>query len=199
MKKALLALTLVITVAGIAQQIPEKDNPGSLFRPQYVNPLTDRVARQVGDILTVIVQEQSVSDYSAATSTSKNDKAGFTPNFVVDILNRLFRPFSASTSASTKGDGKTTHKMTMTSKLGVVVKQVLPNGYLVVEGHKSLTTNKDNETIVFTGIVRPFDIKSDNTVLSTQVAEAQISMAGKGQIQDRQRKGLLNQLLDWLF
>lgn len=199
MKRILLGLAMVATVAGIAQQIPDKENPGSLFRQDYVNPLTDRVARRPGDILTVIVQEQSISEYSAATQTSKSDKAGFTPNFVVDILTRLFRPFSASTNASTKGDGKTTHKMKMDSRLSVVVKQVMPNGNLVIEGHKSLTTNKDNETIVLSGVVRPFDIKSDNTVLSTQIAEAQISMAGKGQIQDRQRKGLLNQLLDWLF
>lgn len=199
MKKVMLTLTLLVTVAGIAQQTPEKENPGSLFKAGYTNPLTDRVARQVGDILTVIVQEQSIAEYSAATQTSKSDKAGFSPNFVVDILSRLFRPFSVGSNASTKGDGKTTHKMKMDSRMSVVVKQVLPNGNLVVEGHRSLTTNKDNETITLTGLVRPFDIKSDNTVLSTQIAEAQISMAGKGQIQDRQRKGLINQLLDWLF
>lgn len=195
----MLAIAMLVTVAGIAQQSPEKSNPGSLFTPNYINPLSDRVARQVGDILTVIVQEQSIAEYSAATQTSKSDKAGFSPNFVVDILTRLFRPFSAGANASTKGDGKTTHKMKMDSRMSVVVKQVLPNGTLVVEGHRSLTTNKDNETITLTGLVRPFDIKSDNTVLSTQIAEAQISMAGKGQIQDRQRKGLINQLLDWLF
>ena len=194
----ILALTMVCCVCQ-AQVTLDKENPGSLLRGTYTNPLTDRVARNVGDILTIVIQEQSVADYSAATQTSKTDKAGFSPNFVVDLLSRLFRPFSAGADASTKGDGKTTHKLKMDSRMSAVVKQVMPNGNLVIEGHRSLTTNKDNQTIVLSGIVRPFDIKPDNSVFSTQIAEAQISMAGKGQIQDRQRKGLINTLLDWLF
>lgn len=183
----------------MGQVTADKENPGSLIKGSYVNPLTDRVARNVGDILTVVIQEQSISDYSAATQTSKSDNAGFTPTFVVDILSRIFRPFSASANASTKGDGKTSHKMKMDSRMSVVVKQVMPNGNLVIEGHRSLTTNKDNQTIILSGVVRPLDILPNNTVMSTQIAEAQISMAGKGQIQDRQRKGLINTLLDWLF
>ena len=87
----------------------------------------------------------------------------------------------------------------MTSTMSVVVKAVLPNGNLLVEGARSLTTNKDTETIVLSGQVRPFDIQADNTILSTKLAEAKIAIAGKGTIQDRQRKGLINRLLDWLF
>lgn len=199
MRNILLAVAMSLALFGFAQQVPDKDNPGSLFKQSYTNPLSDRVARHVGDILTVVIQEETISTYSATTSTSKADNAGFSPNFVVDILTRIFRPFSASSSASTKGDGKTEHKAKMTSRMSVVVKQVLPNGNLVVEGNRSLTTNKDTETVVLSGVVRPFDIKPDNTVLSTQMAETKIAMAGKGQIQDRQRKGLINQLLDWLF
>ena len=199
MKNLVLAIALAVAVIGLAQQNPDKENPGTLFKAGYTNPLTDRVARHVGDILTIIVQEQSVAEYSATTATSKSDSAGFVPNFVVDIFTRLFRPFSASSNASTKGDGKTTHKNKVDSRMSVVVKQVLPNGNLVVEGNRSNTTNKDTETISLTGVVRPFDIKPDNTVLSTQIADAKIQLGGKGQIQDRQRKGLINQLLDWLF
>lgn len=199
MKGVLLTLALAITVGGLAQQTPDKENPGSLFKTGYTNPLSDRVARSVGDILTIVIQEQSIADYSAATETSKSDRAGFSPTFIVDIFTRLFRPFSAGATASTKGDGKTSHKMKMDSKMSAVVKQVLANGNLVIEGHRSLTTNKDNQTIVLSGVIRPFDIAADNSILSTKIADAQISMAGKGQIQDRQRKGLINQLLDWLF
>ena len=199
MKNTLLIVALGIAVVGLAQQTPEKENPGSLFKTGYTNPLTDRVARHVGDILTVVIKEETVASYSASTATSKSDTGGFTPTFVVDFLSRIFRPFSAKSSSDMKGDGKTDHKNKMDSTMSVVVKQVMPNGNLLVEGNRSLTTNKDNETLVFSGIVRPFDIKPDNTIVSTQIAEAKISMAGKGQIQDRQRKGLINQLLDWLF
>lgn len=199
MKKTTLLIALLTSALANAQLSQEKENPGSLFKSSYVNPLVDRVARQVGDILVVVIQEQSVANYSATTQTSKADQAGFTHNILFDLVSSIFKPFTASGSASTKGDGSTSHKMKMDSRMSVVIKQVLPNGNFIIEGNRSLTTNKDNETIVLTGMIRPFDIKSDNTVLSTQIAEAKISMAGKGQIQDRQRKGLINTLLDWLF
>ncbi len=199
MKNCLLVVIVLCPLAVFGQLMPEKENPGSLLKSGYVNPLTDKVARNVGDILTVIVQEASLSNYAATTQTSKSDSASYTPNFVVDFFSRLFRPFGSSSSASTKGDGKTTYTSNMTGTMSVVVKQVLPNGSLLIEGRRSLTTNKDTQTMVLSGVVRPFDVKPDNTVLSTQIADAQIQMTGKGQIQDRQRKGLINQLLDWLF
>lgn len=197
MKQAILLVAAVILSGKALCQ--DKDNPGSLLRPGYTSPLTDLVARRAGDILTILIQEQSVSEYSASTTTSKSDNAGISHDILFSLVASLFKPFTASANASTKGDGKTSHKYKMDSKMSVVVKEVLANGNLLVEGHRSLTTNKDNETIVLSGIVRPFDIKPDNTVLSTQIAEAKISLAGKGQIQDRQRKGLINTLLDWLF
>jgi len=199
MKNVLLAIAVLTVVVGYAQQTPEKQNPGSLFNGAYVNPLTDRVARRTGDILTVIVSENTVATYAANTETSKNETGSFSPGFIFDIVERLFRGFTASSSRSSKGDGKTTHTNKIDSKLSVVVTQVMPNGNLMVEGHRSLTTNRDTETIVFSGIVRPFDIKSDNTVLSSQVAELKLSLAGKGQIQDKQKKGLITTVLDWLF
>ena len=164
MKNFLLFAAALTVVCGYSQQTPEKENPGSLFNGAYVNPLTDRVARRMGDLLTVIVSENTVASYAANTETSKNETGSFSPGFVFDIVERLFRGFTASSGRSSKGDGKTTHTNKMESKLSVVVTQVMANGNLMVEGHRSLTTNRDTETIVFTGIVRPFDIKSDNTV-----------------------------------
>ncbi len=191
--------SLIMVQSAFGQVTEDKGNPGSLLKPDYLNPLMDKVARRAGDILTIIIQEETVANYSASTTTNKSDNAGFTPTFVVDLFTRIFRPFSASSTSAQKGDGTTTHKNSMTSTMSVVVKAVLPNGNLLVEGARSLTTNKDTETIVLSGQVRPFDIQADNTILSTKLAEAKIAIAGKGTIQDRQRKGLINRLLDWLF
>ena len=83
--------------------------------------------------------------------------------------------------------------------MSVLVKQVMPNGNLVVEGRRSLVTNKQTQTIVFSGIVRQTDIRPNNTVLSTDVAEAEVKMDGSGVISQRQRKGILTQIIDWLF
>ncbi|MBS1723733.1 MAG: flagellar basal body L-ring protein FlgH [Armatimonadetes bacterium] len=199
MRKLILLGLLGLPLLATAQEKNEKQNPGTLLKPDYTNPLSDRVARHVGDILTVVVEESTVATYAANTETSKSEKGSFSPGFVFDIIERIFRGFSTSGSSESKGDGKTTQTSNLKTTLSVVVKEVLPNGNLVVEGDRSITTNKDTQTATLSGVVRPFDIAPDNTVPSTKIAGVKIAVAGKGQIADRQRKGLLTRLLDWLF
>ena len=86
-------------------------------------------------------------------------------------------------------------KMTMSA----VIKKVLPNGNLVIEGTRFVKINKDIQTFILTGMVRKDDVRADNTVLSESLADADIKLEGKGPIADRQRKGILARLLDWLF
>jgi flagellar L-ring protein precursor FlgH len=83
--------------------------------------------------------------------------------------------------------------------MSVIVREVTPSGQLVVEGTRSLVTNRETQTLVLSGIVRRDDIRADNTVLSTNLADAEIRMEGKGLIADRQRRGILTQIMDWLF
>lgn len=159
----------------------------------------DNVARKVGDLLTVIVKEESIATYSAATNATKKDKNGIGVNLFNSFLNGIFQPFTTSSDSSNAGSGDTEYRSKMNSRLSVIVKEIVGNGNMVVEGTRTLVTNKETQTIVFSGVVRPVDIKPDNTVDSTKVGEAEIRMAGKGVIQDRQRKGFLTQILDWLF
>jgi flagellar L-ring protein precursor FlgH len=97
------------------------------------------------------------------------------------------------------GKGSTTQQGQLNARISVVVKEVFPNGTMMVEGTKSITTNKETQNIMITGLIRKEDVRSDNTVLSTHVANAQIKTDGKGMIAQRQRKGVLTWLLDWLF
>jgi flagellar L-ring protein FlgH len=198
-KRALLLFLAAVSVLSSAQEGGEKSNPGSLYQQGTQNPFMDRVARRVGDIVTIVISEQSVSNFAAKTNATKSDSASFSPTFVVDIFNRLFRPFSASSNSSVKGDGDTSQTGSMSATMSAVVKEVQPNGNLVIEGTRTLVTNRQTQTFVLRGVIRPFDIKPDNTIQSSQIAEADIRMEGKGLIADRQRKGLLTTLLDWLF
>jgi flagellar L-ring protein precursor FlgH len=80
------------------------------------------------------------------------------------------------------------------------VKEVLPNGNLVLEGTRDLKLNKETQQIVISGIVRRDDVRPDNTVLSENMAMAEIrSMGTGGVIADRQRRGILTRLVDFLF
>lgn len=176
-----------------------KSNPGSLFNSTSRNPFTDNVARQVGDILTVVVNEKTLANFTASTAATKNDSNSVSAQFFVSLLDSLFKPVTTGAQSSVSGDGETSQRSSMSATMSTVVKQVMPNGNLVIEGRRSLITNKQTQTIVFSGIVRPSDIAPNNTVQSTLVAEAEIKMDGSGLISNRQRKGILTQIIDWLF
>ena len=196
-------LTFVVALScfgfAFAQTSASKGNPGSLYKQGSRNPFTDNVARGVGDILTVIVDETTVASFAASTEATKSDNNGININLFNNLLDRLFRPVTTNANSSVGGDGSTRQNSKMSATISVVVKQVMPNGNLIVEGHRSLITNKQTQTLVFSGIVRPSDIRPNNTVPSTSVAEAEIKMDGSGLIADRQRKGILTEILDWIF
>lgn len=199
MIKSLWPLFLISTVAAQDGTIPEKTNPGSLVQPTDLNPFVDRVARRAGDIVTIVIQEATVSNFSASTSANKTDSNDINTNFFNDFLNRILRPVTTAANSAVGGNGRTNQTSNMQARMSVVVREVLPNGNLVLEGTRSLVTNRETQTIVLSGVVRPFDIRPDNTVLSTSIADAQIRMEGQGMIADRQRRGILTQILDWLF
>ena len=78
------------------------------------------------------------------------------------------------------------------------VVKVLDNGNMVVEGRRSVIVNDETQVITLSGVIRPQDITSTNTVLSSQVADAEIQMVGRGVLAEAQRPGILYRLLDWL-
>ena len=190
----------IITFALIVLAIPcfAQEESGSLWNNGAKNPLADRIARNIGDVLTVIVSEVSSASTTAATQGSKADKnaidAGIGP-----ILKNLIPTLGTSTSSNSSGSGSTSRSGKLTARLTVTVKKVMPNGNLVIEGSRFIQTNKETQKMVIEGIVRPDDIKSDNTVLSEDVAEASIKYDGKGTVGDRQRQGIISRLLNWLF
>ena len=75
----------------------------------------------------------------------------------------------------------------------------MPNGLLRIEGRQNITVNGEVQEIIVTGLVRSKDIASDNTVLSTYVADAEIIFTGNGSLGDKQMPGLLTRLFNWLF
>ena len=87
----------------------------------------------------------------------------------------------------------------MTLRLAGVVTQVLPNGNLVVSGRQEFRVNSELRELRVTGVIRPQDIASDNTVLHDRMAEARISYGGRGQVTDVQTPRWGQQLMDILL
>lgn len=176
----------------------QSENPGSLWRDDAKNPFTDRKARCVGDVLTVLIIETASATTAAQTQSQKTESTNVSAG-VGPILSALIPNWTTGGTTQTQGQGTTTRSGRLSARLTVVVKQVLPNGNLVIEGTRFVQINKDIQKLVLTGIVRPDDIRSDNTVLSEFIAEATIRYDGKGPVSDRQRMGILFRLLSWLF
>lgn len=175
-----------------------EQNPGSLWNATSRNSLMDRTARREGDLLTVLIREISSSSVAAKTSTTKTDSNVIT-KALGPIIGALIPAMSTGGSGSSAGDGSSTQSGNLTARMTVVVKQVMPNGNLVIEGTRWVHVNKETQVFTLSGIVRRDDVRSDNTVYSENIAEADIKATGTGAIADRQRRGILTRLLDWLF
>lgn len=193
---SILGLMGLLACLGAAQS---KDaNPGSLWKSGTQDILADRTARREGDLITIIINETSSSSYKAETKADKNDATSISKG-IGPILGNLIPNLSIGANSTVNGKGSTTAQGSFTARMTAVVKKVLGNGNLLIEGTRVITTNKESQTIVLTGLIRREDIRPDNTIFSTFIADASIKTTGKGMIADRQRRGVLTWLLDWLF
>jgi len=161
---------------------------------------TDIKANKVGDILTVMIYEQSQATQKSESKTEKSSKTSasggpgvgsldFIPLFGMDFDN----------SNTFDGKGENTRKGTLTARMSVTVMSVLPNGDLVIEGTRTVGISGDRETLALTGVVRQKDISPDNTVDSYLIADAEIHYTGKGNANTASRPGFLSRLFGWLF
>lgn len=197
---SLVFLAFAATFAG-AQMIDKSDGAGvgSLWSDAVPNPLVDRTACKVGDLVTIVISENSVSTFKAGTTASKSDANNVAQKLFIGFLDRIFKPFSTTAASNNKGEGDTNQTGKMSARMSAVVTQIFPNGTMIIEGTRNIVTNKETQTIKLSGVIRRDDIRPDNTVKSENIAEAEIRMEGKGLIADRQRRGLLTRILDWLF
>ena len=185
--------------AKIAAETPRPT--GSLWQDSGSGSLfQDFRARKVGDTITILVQESATANSQAATKASKSESgnfSGLTSGF--GTLNRLLKPFGASTNESQDGQGSTNRTGSLTTRLTAIVKEVLPNGNLVIEATRDVTINAEKQKVTVRGIIRPVDVSAANTVSSIAIADASIKMDGKGPVGDRQKKGILSRIFGWLF
>lgn len=175
---------------------------GAIFQAgQEISLFEDAKARRVGDIITIVLVEQTTASKKADTNTSKKQDTQLdNPTILGAPLNfnmpggsnrdlNLGTTLSGARSFAGAGDSSQSNKLQ--GNVTVTVAEVLSNGNLVVRGEKRLTINQGDEYIRFSGIVRSSDIGPDNTVLSTSVADAKISYTGKGMLEDSNSSGWL--------
>jgi len=180
---------------------------GSLYKEgHFLYAVSDRRARFVGDIITVKIVENYQSTDSVSQKSGKNSSVSASIGNLFGLENKIskyFNPSSAaggSLSASTSGQGQYSRESKIVATISARVVKVLPNGNLVIEGVRTIKRNKDIEYITLSGIVRPEDIGPDNTVLSTQIADAYIEYSGKGPLSEATSgPGIITRILEALW
>ncbi|MBC8063608.1 MAG: flagellar basal body L-ring protein FlgH [Chlorobia bacterium] len=206
MKTIGIAIISLCASVAFAQVGPGDQDAGSLFNRGTKNPYLSRTAKGVGDILTIIVSESSTANYNVSTTAAKKDDNSvakavlpFISALKIPLLDQILGGLSTGASSSNAGNGATSQSGKFTTRVSVMVKQVLPNGNMIIEGNRIIKINREEQQITFTGIIREDDVRADNSILSERVAEAKITNLGKGLAADRQRRGILTRILDWLF
>jgi flagellar L-ring protein FlgH len=181
---------------------PAVYNPNSLWRNGSRAFFKDQRARQVGDILTVLVNitdKAAIANETQRTRTNTQD-SGITayPGSKTATPSAAFpgRILTTDSSLSNDGKGSVNRQEALQTNVAAVVTQVLPNGNLVVEGKQEIRVNFEMRELKVAGIVRPEDIQSDNTIDSSKIAEARIAYGGRGQITDVQQPRYGDQLTD---
>jgi flagellar L-ring protein precursor FlgH len=171
----------------------------------------DTKAKQVGDIVTVRLEENFESSNSATTGITKDSEIDLGVSTVLGLPNDygmtnflgLKNPFDprvqAESSRSTNGSGTTTRGGSMTGTLAAIIKEELPNGMFRIEGRRTVTVNNEDQTMVITGFIRRVDIGFANTISSQQIANANIIYTGEGVISDEQNVGWLMRFFAWVW
>ena len=192
---AALALALGVAAAGGAARAESLwakaeagVGPGSLF--------ADQRAARVGDLVRIVIVERSEATTSASTGASSSGEVDVSGQ---GLLERVIPLMAGSGETRFDGQGRSVRSGTVRAQLTAQVVEVLPNGLLRVEGRQTIRVNEEEQEMVLSGLVRRRDIGPDNTVLSSNLADARISFRGSGAVAAKQRPGLLTRLFGWLF
>jgi len=200
---ALLATAVFAVFAG-ASALFAPDALGQSIWKQSVNRRSlyaDQSARQVGDLLTVRIQESQVIQNNESSSLAKDSTldAAIT-NF--DIKPNAFDQLPAvAMNSSREFEGSATYNKNgnFEASLTVMVIDVLPNGNMVIEGSRDIRMDREHKRIRISGIVRPQDVAPSNTVPSSSVAQARISYEGTGPLTRTTNPSWFDVLLDFIW
>lgn len=159
--------------------------------------VADKRATQVGDILSILIQESNTANRNNSTKTSKAS------NIDASLQTFLYGPAASkfltkggqlpalktTAAQSFDGGGQINNSEKITARIAVRIIDVLPNGNLVIEGTRKVSFSGESQDAVLRGVVRAEDVMANNTIYSYNIAEATIKYVSTGTISDNQRKG----------
>jgi len=188
----------------------QRDNPNSLWRQGAKAFFKDHRAKEVGDILTVNLALNDKASLANNTARKRTDREtadvtallGYETKLAKNNLPNSFSPTAAANFGnkhSTSGDGTIDRTEQISLTFAAVVTQILPNGSLVIMGRQELLVNSEMRELMVTGVVRPGDIESNNTITHDRIAEMRVAYGGRGTLSNLQQPRWGTQVWDALF
>lgn len=185
-------------------QVPKTD--GSLFSQTYALSLYGDVrAMRVGDIITVILEEQTTSSKSSNVSIGKDSELTANEGTILGSglsVSNLSLLTDLTSEREFSGEADADQSNQLTGNITVSVADILENGNLMIRGEKWITLNRGDEFIRLSGIIRPQDITTENTIISNRIANARISYSGTGDLANSNTPGWLTRFFNspvWPF
>jgi flagellar L-ring protein precursor FlgH len=191
-----------------AQSAKEDDNraEGSLWQPGRPASMlfTDARALRVNDLVVIKVEEVADAKRSANTDLTRESDSAAQISAFLGLLGKLKSAgidptLGGSSSGHFKGDGQSGRTEYLTATVPAMVRKVLPNGNLFVEGHRVVLVNAEEQHFYISGVVRPIDIDQENSVKSAMVADAEIEFVGNGVLTDNQHQGWFQRYFGWIW
>lgn len=178
---------------------------GSLFSDSNGGYLEDNRSARVGDVVMVAIDEQADASGDSSTDLSRSSSfdMGITNVFGLMTALKAAMPLADPThmlqymsQADFAGHGNTSRKGELRGTIAVRIAREMPNGDFFIEGTKVVLINNEEYHLYVSGLIRSADIRDDNSISSTRIADAEVEFTGRGDIADQQRKGLLGRALD---
>ena len=200
MMRWILGMVLVAAIGNFAPAesqslFDDPDRPTSIFEDRK-----PRRARRVGDILTVLITENTSASNRSNMETKKENKTGINSQKGTGPL-KFIPGFGLTSNATTEytGEGATVRQQQLDARVSVTVVGLKPNGDLLIEGSRTMEINGEREVIYLSGAVNPMIIPANNTIESFRISDLQISYKGKGVLSQAVRPGFFVRLLNWFF
>lgn len=184
-RPALVALACFAAMPATAQDLYRGGNWASMA--------ADRRASAVGDAITVVVQQAAEASNTTQNATRKSTDLGGSINGGSLNENGQF-----TLGGGYAGRGEMRRSERLVAQLSVTITELLPNGDYRILGEQRLHVNGEKTLIAVRGRIRPEDIRSDNSILSGRIADAEINYDGKGFVSRSAKPGLLNRLFSLL-
>jgi flagellar L-ring protein precursor FlgH len=198
MNRMIILIVMVLSVAALPLQL----RADSLFNSESGSSLYDYVrAKEVGDIVTVYIVEAAEATQQSSMRLEKdaNVSAGLGTGHFSGSASMPVQQWGIGSNKYHQGTGSSRRSGEFVATVTAKVVQRLPNGHLLIKGIRNIQIDDELQTIEVTGEVRPEDIRQDNSIVSGDIAGAQIKYKGHGAMTENTKPGIVTRLLGWLW